>query len=329
MGKFKYLLTRYNSLVKIYIEDPSIPKKIILFVDWLFSFVLYGASLNDYFAYRFYKLRPNGKNEYITYRRFHRILKKFNDKEKIKYFRDKSLFNIKFANYLHRESLDLRTIDYKQFHDFFSENKHVFVKEVMGYRGQSVNMYSVENVNLKELFEQLAGDKNAHYIIENRLVEYQELASFHPESVNTLRLVTVYDDKNDKVNFMSARIRIGNKGNHVDNFHFEGIGANIDVQTGIIDSVGYNSKDEEFLIHPMTGKQIIGFQIPKWSECKDFVEKACRVIPEVRYVGWDVVLLDNGDFALLEANDNADHDFQQMHNRGMWKEYKKLIKRLS
>ena len=40
------------------------------------------------------------------------------------------------------------------------------------------------------------------------------------------------------------------------------------------------------------------------------------------------MILPDGDFALIEANDNADHDGQQIHYKGMWPEYKKLLKQL-
>ena len=83
-----------------------------------------------------------------------------------------------------------------------------------------------------------------------------------------------------------------------------------------------------FFNHPITGKQIIGFKIPYWQECKEFVMKAARHIPTVRYVGWDIVLLEGGKFLLVEGNDNADHDFQQLHYRGLWKDYKKILKQL-
>lgn len=317
---------RFNELHAVYVKQNWL--KPLCFLDWFTDFLLHGASLNDYYAYRFNKLRYNGKREFITYRRFHKIMDVCNQKNKIQYFRDKSLFNKRFAGFLHRESLDLNQITYKQFECFFDKHQEVFIKEVLGFRGSSVKLYSKKETNLAQLYEQLKHDAQSHYIMENRLVEEESLSSFHPYSVNTIRIVTLFDDKRDIVHFMSARIRIGNKGNNVDNFHFAGIGANIDIETGIISSVGYNARDEEFLVHPMTGKQIIGFKMPKWEECKQFVVEACHVVPEVRYVGWDVVLLKGGNFALIEANDNADHDFQQMHYHGLWKEYKKLLKTL-
>ena len=41
-----------------------------------------------------------------------------------------------------------------------------------------------------------------------------------------------------------------------------------------------------------------------------------------------MVILKDGDFALIEANDNADHDGQQIRYRGMWKDYNDILKNL-
>lgn len=323
--RIKRLHRRFNEL---YDRCQMRGWKIIYWIDYFLSFVFYGASINDYFMYGFYKLRPNGRKEFITYRKFHKIMDICNRKDCIKYFRDKSEFNKRFAAYLHRDSIDLNETSLEAFKSFFEKHGDVFIKEVLGFRGSSVKMYSKDDCDLESLYNSLKADKNGHYLAEGRLIEHNELAEFHPSSVNTLRFVTVYDDKRDLVHFMSCRIRIGNKGNHVDNFHYAGIGANIDVETGIVCSVGYDSTDAEYLIHPMTGKQIIGFKIPQWEECKKFVEECVRIVPEVRYVGWDVVILSDGTFALIEANDNADHDFQQLHYRGMWKDYRDILQNL-
>ena len=82
--------------------------------------------------------------------------------------------------------------------------------------------------------EDLVKQNDAHYILEEPLTEIESIQSFHPWSINTIRIVSLYDAKNEVVNFMNARIRIGNKKNNVDNFHYDGIGANIDINTGII-----------------------------------------------------------------------------------------------
>ena len=100
------------------------------------------------------------------------------------------------------------------------------------------------------------------------------------------------------------------------------------IKTGIIDSVGYDAYNKTYITHPLTEKKIIGFQIPYWDECKLFVMKTAKKIPTVRYIGWDIVIQEGGRSILIEGNDNADHDFQQLHNRGLWKQYKSIINNL-
>ena len=53
-----------------------------------------------------------------------------------------------------------------------------------------------------------------------------------------------------------------------------------------------------------------------------------RRLPTVRYIGWDVVIRNDGSCILIEGNDNADHDIQQVHNCGLWKQYKFVMKNL-
>ena len=60
-----FIFKRFNSEYNTYIERKSIVRKIFYFIDYVFAYLFYGASVNDYFAFGFYKLRPNGRNEWI------------------------------------------------------------------------------------------------------------------------------------------------------------------------------------------------------------------------------------------------------------------------
>ena len=325
-NKVGYFFRRFASEYKMYVGKSFLLAP-LYFIDYLFALLFRGASVNDYFAFGFYKLRCNGRNEYITYRRYHRIMRKCNRKDKIEVFRDKRLFNKVYSDFLQREYLDLDSTSKETFVRFFREKQVVFVKESHGFRGNSVRVFKAGETDPEDLYDQLTRDRNAHYVVEERIGQHPDLAAFHPSSVNTIRIVTLYDDARDKVHFMFAKIRIGNHGAYLDNTHAGGISGNIDLETGIICHPGYSVQtQEEFLVHPYSGKMIVGFRIPYWKECKAFVEKAARITPQIRYVGWDVVILPDGGFALIEANDNADHDGQQIRNKGMWKEYKSIIK---
>ena len=224
----KGFLNRFNQLYNTYIEKGEKSHslaKIWYFIDYAFAFIFQGASLNDYFAFGFYKLRSNGRNEYITFRRYHRILTKCNDQEAIITFRDKSVFNKVYADYLQREVQDVDLLDEESFVRFFKEHRFVFVKESRGFRGNSVWMYDSNEVNANELYQELRYREDAHYVLEEKIVQHPDLAAFHPSSVNTIRIVTLYDDKRDILHFMFAKFRIGNRGAYLDNTHAGGISA--------------------------------------------------------------------------------------------------------
>ncbi len=327
----KRLITRFNTMMHTYIgNNVRTFTKMMLLLDYMFSFLFYGTSISDYFAYGFYKLRRSGRNEYITFRRYHKIQNVCNPRtEDREICRNKVNFNHRFKNYLGRDWLDVTTSTYEELERFCMRHDVIFIKEISGFRGIGTNKYiTAEIPDIHKLYDTLTSDQNARYIAEEKISQNTELSEFHPWSVNTIRIVTLYDNKADTVYFMNARLRMGNKRNHVDNFHFDGIGANINIETGVIDTIGYDVHNNTYIHHPETGKQIIGFQIPYWAECKQFAEKAAKSLPEIRYVGWDIVIKEDGSCILIEANDNADHDFQQLHNKGLWAEYKQILKLL-
>jgi hypothetical protein len=327
--KIKQFYSRFKQMRHAYVGETTLARTIWYSIDFFFSVLLYGASISDYFAYGFYRLRPSGRNEYITYRRYLKLMRIANKKEDIHICRNKIDFNNHFASLLGREWIDTISVTEEELQKFIENNPTFFIKEILGFRGDGVKRIDSTKVSITTFLENLKKQTNAHYILEEPLTEIASIQEFHPWSINTIRMVTLYDSKKDIVHFMNARIRIGNKKNNVDNFHYDGIGANIDIETGIITSLGYDTHNQTYLTHPITGKQILGFQIPQWDECKQFIEAACRLLPTVQYIGWDLVIKADGTLCLIEANDNADHDFQQLHNKGLWKEYKKLLNEIS
>lgn len=324
---FKEFFLRFRDVERIYVSpNISLLRHSFYLIDWFFSYLIHGASISDYFAYGFYKMKNNGRREYVTYGRHKRIQKICNNEKYINIFRNKILFNNYFSGMIGREWLDVDIIDEYHFRKFFEQHSFVFVKDINGYCGKGVFKYESLKCDIPVLYRSFKYDKHSHFILEEPISQVLELSDFHPWSINTIRIVTLFDDINDKVHIMAARFRIGNEYNSIDNFHAHGLCANIDVDTGIINSSGYDKLGHKYVLHPITQKQIVGFKIPYWNECKDFVSLIARIIPEVRYVGWDIVIQDNGQFSLIEGNDNADHDIQQMFAPGLWKQYKSIIK---
>jgi hypothetical protein len=87
----------------------------------------------------------------------------------------------------------------------------------------------------------------------------------------------------------------------VDNFRAGGVAYPIDLETGVIFQPGQNAEGERFVRHPSSGELMVGFHIPKWKELQEFVRAVATFRPEVRFIAWDIAILDEG-FELIEGN---------------------------
>jgi hypothetical protein len=66
-------------------------------------------------------------------------------------------------------------------------------------------------------------------------------------------------------------------------------------------------------VHPITGAQIEGAVLPHWEQIRDVIIRACMCSPMHRYLSWDVLVDDQGDPVMIEANGNGGTDVLQVH----------------
>ena len=138
----------------------------------------------------------------------------------------------------------------------------------------------------------------------------------YPNSVNSLRILTVIDPDSQKARIagISHRFGSGTTG-AVDNWTSGGISAAVDVHTGIIGHCAQNPKGKELLWlsnHPDTGELITGLKIPNWENVVDQVLKMAEFCKFCPYIGWDIAVSDD-TFWVLEANDSPDVHIIQIH----------------
>lgn len=151
-----------------------------------------------------------------------------------------------------------------------------------------------------------------------------ELGKLHPQSVNTLRIPTI--NFGDHIEIFHPFLRIGKGSSFVDNAGAGGIGATIDVYSGKIKSAG----DEEgnyYLRHPDTGVQLIDFKIPYWEDAIAMAKELASLVPDVKYVGWDLALTYKG-WVLVEGNEDGQFVFQYFDQEGAMPEIKNIISKL-
>ena len=130
------------------------------------------------------------------------------------------------------------------------------------------------------------------YVIESPIISHAYSYDIYPESLNTIRVVTIRDNKGAYI--AGAAHRFGtSKTGHIDNFSKGGIAAYIDLESGeMAEARSYsgfysNSYHEN---HPDTKKPIQGVKVPSWEEIKRFTLNLSDLFPNILCVGWDIAL---------------------------------------
>ena len=303
MEKIKYLIKRimqmdYKNMFKIAKKiSKKINKNYILIVlDMIRAGIKYQAGYYDYQEFEFYNLNRKQRKTYLTRGKNNQIIKKFNDKSKFYLIDNKENFYRGYKEFIKRDWILLNGKNFDEFEQFLEKNKIAIVKPVDGEGGKGVE--KIEDINLNEnriLYEKLV--KNKQNIVEQCIMQHKELNELYSDSVNSLRMFTFY--KEGKVYFLQAILKIGN-GGVVDNFSSGGMYAYVD-ENGYVYTEAIDREDNIFAEHPISKHKIVGFKVPMFKEAVELVKEAAKVVPEVRYVGWDVAISENGPM-IIEGN---------------------------
>lgn len=326
VNKFKMLMYSIYCLIKTdyprlfndiaYIKSITNRKTISIYTDMIKSLFVKGISFSDYCYLKFYEKNMSERQEYIGTAEIYEFQKKMNHSDFVKYLNNKNLFNLKFHEYTKRESLDINKCSIEELEQWLIDKKHIIVKPSEGTIGVGIEKISISDFgDANTIFKYL---KNKRLdLVEELIIQNQSMCKLNPNSVNTIRVMTVLDRHNN-VNFIGAALRMST-GKVVDNFNAGGIAAPIELKTGKVfgPAVSKSIQDAKtYYEHPLSNERISGFTIPRWDEVLEIIESACRVIPEVRTVGWDVAITENG-VLLVEGNHNwCKNFFQQVYGEG-------------
>lgn len=312
MGKINYLVKRIKSMdyskmfeTVDFVHEKTGKNKLGIFLDIIHCGLKYQAGYMDYKIFEMYNLNEKQRKTIVTRGINNEIVRKYNNPDYIKYFRNKIEFNKKFNKYLLRDWLYIENTEesYKEFQEFCEKHKNILVKPIDECCGKGVEIFKTNKKNIKEIFDNLIETKRN--LVEEIAIQCEEISKLHPSSINTIRIVTL------KGEIVAAYLRIGNHNNVVDNFNHGGLAAPINIETGIIDYLAIDKDGNIYEKHPITNEPILWFKIPKWPRIKRFVALASKEVPEIGYIGWDVCLGIKDPF-LIEANEFPGHDIYQL-----------------
>ena len=275
------------------IHNKTNKSRIYLLIDMIICSNKYGTGYYDYQEFEFYNLNKNERKTYLTRVKNNAIVKKLNDKSKFYLFDNKYEFNKLFDKYLKRDWLYLNN-NYEEFVKFCDNKKEIIVKPVDGCGGVGVELINIDKNKLKSIYNKLI--KNKQLLVEEKIIQHKDMSKLNSTSVNTLRIVTYFDGK--KTHILNIVLKIGN-GGITDNFSSGSMYTFI--KNGKIIVPAIDRDDNVFKVHPISHINLIGYTIPNYEKAIEMVSECAKIVPEMKYVGWDVAITKNGA-SLIEGN---------------------------
>lgn len=293
-----------------------------LYTDILSSSIKYNMSPLEYFKLRFYDQSPAERSEYISARVLRKFQLKMNPVGDRDLVWDKRKFLAHFEGLTGRSWATYESLKSdKDLADKFlkAENGKLVVKDSMGEAGQQVRVIETKDFDANSLLKYM--ESNKFNMVEECVIQHDSLNKIAPNAVNTIRVITQLQN-NGEVIIIDAFLKLSVH-SHVDNLSSGGAAMPLDLQTGIVTNTGtyFDLSKEDMKVHPISGINVIGYQVPLWEEVVALVKKAARLTPKTRSIGWDIAVTNNGP-VLIEGNHSWSHEVLQIPAR---KGYKKVI----
>ena len=276
--------------------------KISLVADAVSCVFKYNISLLEYFQFRFFEQTDKHRKTWAGTGYMFEYQLKMNPKNSRDILDDKTKFYRSYKDYFVHNVADVA--DLKTYPELLQKllkvptGKLVF-KVADGNCGIDVLIKEAKEFDEKSIITFM---ENSQFdLVEEFIQQHTVLNELSPSAVNTVRIFTQLDDNNDVV-LLGCRQRIS-VNSSVDNMAAGNMAASIDENTGILSGPGIYSditKPQE-KIHPVTGIEIIGLQVPFWKETVAMVKKAAKEHPENRSIGWDIVITEKGP-GFIEGN---------------------------
>lgn len=321
----RYLLwkKKLRPLAEKTIQEFNKPYSEALCLDMIWQYCEHMITMPQYFIYECDKHSYSEIEKFIGNREIAYYAMKINNPRKADIFRDKYETYCAFKKYYGREIIQVTSEDdLSEFVHFMMLHKTAMVKPINSSFGRGVKLVCAENKRkATAVFSMMLCLSPDGFVAEERIIQCDELAAFHPQSVNTVRLITMRHEERVRIWYQS--FRIGKGKSVVDNLGADGIGVIVDSETGTLGDA-YDMMGNIYEVHPDTGKQLKGYRIPRWNEAVDLAKELAQVVPDVRYVGWDLALTDNG-WIMIEGNDKSQQNIDKIGRKAEFiKELKEI-----
>ena len=279
--------------------------------DMIYCLHRFGISFQDYCIYEFIDRNYHCRASFVSDKLRYHYCDILNDKCVLPLMTDKYECYKKYKKFFKREVCGCHEIgDKDAFISFVHKHKKFIFKPLQEHSGHGIEIFSLEDIDEESFFSERINQ--GAFVVEELIEQGSELAVMHPQSVNSLRVMTFV--LGDKVNIIGVTWRIGVGSAVMDNAGAGGIYASIDPRYGFVQTDAVNYRGEHFNIHPNTNIQIVGYKLPKWDEALSLIQEMSVAIKGTTLISWDIAYSKKG-WLMVEANDNGDWSIIQSNKK--------------
>ncbi|MBC7723225.1 MAG: flagellar biosynthesis protein [Burkholderiaceae bacterium] len=264
--------------------------------DMLYSAAFRHTAFQDYVDFDFALLTRAERATFMTHSFSNHIADKFDHPDYRVLFHNKIEFNRTFGEFLGREWLDIRRASAQDLREFAQRHGRIIGKVPVSDSGHGVSRYEADEIDDWDAFlaELL---RTGQTLVEENIQQHPDLAVICPGTANTTRVTAFFDGSQSHILSMAQKF---GRGQASDQQTFGGFYTMLD-DNGASRGPGYDSHDGVFATHPESGVSIPDFRLPMMPELREFIDRVSRVVPQVQYVGWDIVIGPSGP-VLVEGN---------------------------
>ena len=298
-----------------------------LLTDILYTYFGLGFSVEEYVSYGFENRSVDERQEFLGDRQRIKHHFKLDNLIDSSVFTDKMRTYVKFQPYFKRTVLEIKTAkDYSNFKSFTDTHSEYVKKDVYGSYGRYVEHVDVVGCGktVKEQFDEMI--RNSKYVVEEVIHQSDLMAAVNESSVNTVRCITMMTREGINVPF--GYFRIGKQGSFVDNTGSGGIVAGINMRNGVVETIGRDEYANSFELHPGSGVEFKGFQLPEWDQLLGIAREVASQVSGCKTIGWDFAHTDKG-WVMVEGNAMSQIGVQQIpYQRGFRKDFERYFKEM-
>lgn len=234
----------------------------------------------------------------------------YNNREMAKYFDNKCFYPRIFVNEKQLENVIFRMDNIWLDSNYHPINQDEIMRIIKSYDElvvkQATDTNSGDNISFigkNEIYSEFCGATKSitgDIVVQKVFKQHSVLNQLYPNSVNSIRIITLRNEDNIKI--YSCAYRVGTGKSRVDNGGQGGLIGGIDTY-GNLKDVAYSYKTgTKYYEHPDTGIKFNSVTYPSYSQACEMAKRLHFMLPSFRLISWDIAIDQSGNPVLIEAN---------------------------